>query len=51
MKEKPSENPKDPTTANVKVELTEEATVYVNDLDVFVTMMLLEDSSAVLSLD
>ena len=29
---------------------TEEATVYVDDFDVFVTMMLLEDSPAVLSL-
>ena len=38
------------TTANGKAESTEEATVYVNDLDVFVTMMLLEDSPAVLSL-
>ena len=32
------------TTANGKAESTEEATVYINDLDVFVTMMLLEDS-------
>ena len=37
------------TTANGKAGSTEEATVYVNDLDVFVTMMLLEDSPAVLS--
>ena len=32
------------TTAVGKAESTEEATVYANDLDVFVTMMLLEDS-------
>ena len=38
------------TTANGKAESTEEATMYVNDLDVSVTMMLLEDSPAVLSL-
>ena len=36
--------------ANGKAESTEEATVYVIDSDVFVTMMLLEDSPAVLSL-
>ena len=36
---------KEPTvTATRKAETTEEATVYVNDWDVFVTMMLLEDS-------
>ena len=34
------------TTANGKAESTEEATVHDNDLDVFVTMMLLEDSQA-----
>ena len=33
------------TTANGKAESTEEATVYINDLVVFVTMMLLEDSN------
>ena len=38
-------------TANGKVESTEEATVYVNDLDVFVTMMPLEDSFALPSLE
>ena len=32
------------TTANGHAESTEEATVYVNDLDVFVTIMLLEES-------
>ena len=37
------------TTASGKAELTQEATLYVNDLDVFVAMMLLEDSPAVLS--
>ena len=40
----------DITTASGKAESTEEATVYVNDLDVVVTMMLLEDSPTVLSL-
>ena len=38
------------TNANGQVEKTEEATVYVNDLDVFDIMMLLEDSPAVPSL-
>ena len=37
-------------TANGKSGSTEEATVYVSDLDVCVTMMLLEDSPVVLSL-
>ena len=32
------------TTANGKAESTEEATVYDNELDVFVTVMLVEDS-------
>ena len=44
---------KEPTvikTASGMAESTEEATGYVDDLDVFVTMMLLEDSAAVLSL-
>ena len=35
-------------TANGKAESTEEATVYGNDFDVFVTVMLLEDSPAAL---
>ena len=39
------------TTANGKAESTEQATVYVNNLDVFATMILLKDSPAVLSLD
>ena len=38
------------TTANGKAESTEEATAYVNDLDVFLTMTMLEDSPPVLSL-
>ena len=38
------------TTASGKAESTQEATVYVDDLHVFVTMMLLADSSSVLSL-
>ena len=38
------------TTASGKAVSTEEAKLYVNDLDVFVTMMLLENSPAVLSL-
>ena len=49
----PSEDQKGPTViaiANGKAESTEEATVYVHDLDVFVAVMLLEDSLAVLSL-
>ena len=37
-------------TANEMARSTEEATVYVDDLDVSVTMVLLEDSPAVLSL-
>ena len=37
------------TTANGKAQSTEEAAVYAIDLDVVVTMMLLEDSAAVLS--
>ena len=38
------------TTANGKAESTEEVTVHVNDMDVSVTVMLLECSPAVLSL-
>ena len=37
-------------TGNETAELAEEATVHVNDLDVCVTVMLLEDSLALLSL-
>ena len=48
-REIPSENQMNPPSSpSVKAESTGEATVYVNDLDVFVT--LLEDSLAVLSL-
>ena len=36
-------------TAGGTAESSEEPTVFVNDLDVFVTMMLLEDSPAVLA--
>ena len=38
------------TTANGKAVSTEEAPVYVNNVDVFVTVMLLEDSPAASSL-
>ena len=31
-------------TANGSIDLTEEATVYVKDLDMFVTVLLLEDT-------
>ena len=44
-----SKEPNVITTANFKAESTEEATVYVNDSHIFVTMMLLEESPAVLS--
>ena len=37
-------------TANGEVQTREEATVYVKELDFFVTVMLLEETSAVLSL-
>ena len=45
-----SEKPTVITTAIGKADSTEEATVYFDDLDVFVTMMVLEDSPAELSL-
>ena len=45
-----SEEPTVVTIASGKAVSTEEATVYVNDLDVLVTMMLLADSPAVFSL-
>ena len=54
MKKEPSEDRENPPSffaANGMAGSTEEATVYVDDFDVFVTMMLLEDSPAVLSLD
>ena len=44
---------KDPTTvvtANGEVPTKEEATVYVRELDLFVTIMVLEDTAAVLSI-
>ena len=53
VKKIPSEDRKNPpfiTTANGRADSTEEATVDVNDLDVLVTMTLLEDSPAVVSL-
>ena len=37
-------------TANGEVQTREEATVYVKELDLFVTVMLLEETPAVLSL-
>ena len=37
-------NPPSSRPPTEKAESTEDATVYVNDLDVFVTLMLLEDS-------
>ena len=37
-------------TANGEVQTREEATVYVKELDLFVTVMILEDTPAVLSL-
>ena len=43
--------PKVITTASGGTVSTEEATVYVNDLNVFVSTVLLEDSPAVLSLN
>ena len=53
MKKIPSEDQKETTvikTFSTKVESTEEATVYANDLDVFVTMKLMEGSPPLLSL-
>ena len=38
------------TTANGELQTNEEATVYVRELDTFLTMKLLEDTPAVLSL-
>ena len=45
-----SKSPTMVVTANGEVLPKEEATVYVRELDLFVTVMLLEDTSAVLSL-
>ena len=44
------ENPTTVLTANGEVQTNEEATLYVKELDLFVTVMLLEDTPAVLSL-
>ena len=45
-----SKSPTTVTTANGEVQTREEATVYVKELDLFVTVMLLEEAPAVLSL-
>ena len=45
-----SRNPMTVITANDEVQTNEEATVYVRGLDIFLTMKLLEDTPAVLSL-
>ena len=45
-----SQNPTTVITANGEVQTNEEAPVYVHDLDLFVTMQLLEDTPAVWSL-
>ena len=44
------EKPTTVVTANGEVQTKEEATVYVKELDLFVTVMLLEETPAVLSL-
>ena len=46
-----SESPTTVVTANGEVLTKEEATVYVKELDLFVTIKLLEDTPAVLSLE
>ena len=45
-----SRNPTTLNTANGEVQTNEEATVYVYDLDLFVTLQIPEDTPAVLSL-
>ena len=45
-----SKNPTTVMTANGEVQKRKEATVYVKELDLFVTVMLLEETPAVLSL-
>ena len=45
-----SRNPTTVMTANGEVQTKEEATVHVNELDLFVTVMLLEETPAVPSL-
>ena len=44
-----SRNPTTVMTANGEVQTREDATIYVKDLDLFVTVMLLEETPAVLS--
>ena len=46
----PSRSPMTVKTANGEVQTNEKATVYVRELDIFLTMRLLEDTPAVLSL-
>ena len=43
-------NPTTVMTANCEVQTREEATVFVRELDLFVTVMLLDETPAVLSL-
>ena len=45
-----SRSPTTVVTANGEVQTNEEATVYVRELDIFLTMKVLEDTPAVLSL-
>ena len=45
-----SRSPTTVITANGEVQTHEEATVYVEELDIFLTMKVLEDTPAVLSL-
>ena len=45
-----SRSPTTVMTANGEVQTIEEATMYVKELDLFVTVMLLEETPAVLSL-
>ena len=45
-----SRNPTTVMTANGEVQTREDATIYVKELDLFVTVMLLEETPAVLSL-
>ena len=47
---KVSENPTTVAAANGEVQTREEATMYVKELDLFVTVMLLEETHAVLLL-
>ena len=46
-----SRSPTTVMTANGEMQTREEATVYVKELDLFVTVMLLEETPAVLSLE